>query len=59
MKYKIDNKISKRNIRKQGKSIIPLGLMINEFKRLEPRRGNLSEDNNDCKDVSLSEDGGY
>ena len=24
MKYKIDNKISKRNIRKQGKNILPL-----------------------------------
>lgn len=28
MKYHINNKISKREIRKQGKNIIPLELMI-------------------------------
>lgn len=51
MKYKIDNKISKRNIRKQGKNIIPLELMKNETNRDRIDDGRIRKDNDTDKDV--------
>jgi hypothetical protein len=54
IKYHIKNQISKKELRKQRKSIIPVELMkeiINDLKRLESRRGNLLKDNVNSKDI--------
>lgn len=40
MKYHINNKISKREIRKQGKNVIPLELM-----KYDPNRSHTTDDN--------------
>jgi hypothetical protein len=56
MKYHLKNKISKREIRKQGKQPIPLSLMRadnDKHNRDGIHRGGNSKDTIDCQDIPL------
>ena len=58
LKYHIKNNNSKRAIRKIGKKIIPVLLMVtkNEYKRIESTDGTIRNSNEDNKRIESSKD---
>ena len=57
MKYHIKNKISRKEIRKQGLKPIPLMEVSDDFRRSGTNTGGDNQDTDDSQDVSLFKNG--